>query len=756
MKTQGLGNELLAGLSCLLRTGGVLSPGKAIPAASRRTVQLATLTGLLAVNLATSIAWAQAAYTVTDLGTLGGSSSFALGINASGQVVGRSDLADGNSHAFLYSDSTMYDLGAMGGNSSLARAINDSGQVVGSASPGDSTGHAFLYSDSVMADLGRSSDARGINASGQVVGKFETAGAGRAFLYSGSSLVDLGTLGGRDSDAFGINTSGHVVGNSRKADETQRAFLYANSRMTDLGTLGGVGSSYATAINDNGQVVGGADVDDRGTSHAFRCDAYAASIMHDLGCLGGAYNYSRASAINAIGQVVGASSFDDTGAAHAFIYSSTMTDLNDLIDPLSGWMLYEATGINDAGQIVGNGVINGQAHAFLLTPRITVIVTFEGAGVAIFPSSRTVVLDEVYGPLPVPTRSNHTFDGWWTGINGSGTEVTESTIVSTAGNHTIFANWLQHQLITFPLLPAKTYGAADFPPGATASSGLPVTYASDNPAVATIAGGNVHIVGVGSATITASQSGNGSWNAATPVPRTLTVVTPPLTDLTVSKIKVTPSKPLDATAFTAEVTVKNAGKNASLGGVLTLTPAIGAAGITQAVPALAKSKSVVLMFTVPGQTPGTKKMTATLSAVPGETKTTNNSRTANYTVTARPDFAVTAVAFSPVTPLCNGTFTAYVTILNNGGAAKAGYLEVWINYADGQVATKSVAVSTISAGKTKRVTVTKLLVGAGLGERTFRAVVDGRNTAVESDESNNVFSTTYTPCAVTPPPPPPG
>jgi len=254
------------------------------------------------------------------------------------------------------------------------------------------------------------------------------------------------------------------------------------------------------------------------------------------------------------------------------------------------------------------------------------------------------------------------------------------------------------------------------------------------------------------ATVAAVPNEVATGNNAQSLP--YTVVTPLPTDLTVSAIKITPAKPLDATVFMAEVTVKNAGKNANVGGTLTLTPAIGATGIGQTVPVLARSKSVKLAFTVPGQTPGTKRMTATLSAVPAETKLTNNSKTVNYTVTARPDFTITAVAFSPVAPLCNSTFTAYVTILNNGGAAKAGYLDVWVNYADGQTATKSVAVSTISAGKTKRVTVTRLPAGAAIGERTFRAVVDARGTATESDENNNVFTTTYTPCAITPPSPP--
>ena len=45
-----------------------------------------------------------------------------------------------------------------------------------------------------------------------------------------------------------------------------------------------------------------------------------------------------------------------------------MVDLNTLIDPLSGWELLDASDINDAGQITGQGLIGGQYHAYLLTP----------------------------------------------------------------------------------------------------------------------------------------------------------------------------------------------------------------------------------------------------------------------------------------------------------------------------------------------------------------------------------------------------
>jgi hypothetical protein len=45
-----------------------------------------------------------------------------------------------------------------------------------------------------------------------------------------------------------------------------------------------------------------------------------------------------------------------------------MVDLNTLIAPLSGWELLDASAINDAGQITGQGLIGGEYHAYLLTP----------------------------------------------------------------------------------------------------------------------------------------------------------------------------------------------------------------------------------------------------------------------------------------------------------------------------------------------------------------------------------------------------
>jgi trimeric autotransporter adhesin len=78
-------------------------------------------------------------------------------------------------------------------------------------------------------------------------------------------------------------------------------------------------------------------------------------------------------------------------------------------------------------------------------------------------------------------------------------------------------------------LTAKQTGDADFSPGATASSGLTVSYASSNTAVATIIAGQIHVVGAGTAIITASQSGNTTHAVAARVTRTLVISTPSLT-----------------------------------------------------------------------------------------------------------------------------------------------------------------------------------------------------------------------------------
>lgn len=82
------------------------------------------------------------------------------------------------------------------------------------------------------------------------------------------------------------------------------------------------------------------------------------------------------------------------------------------------------------------------------------------------------------------------------------------------------------QTISFGSLPVKILGDTAFTLTATASSGLPVTYVSSNPSVVSISGNTATVVGLGSATITASQAGNNNYNAAASVGQVLSVLAP--------------------------------------------------------------------------------------------------------------------------------------------------------------------------------------------------------------------------------------
>ena len=127
---------------------------------------------------------------------------------------------------------------------------------------------------------------------------------------------------------------------------------------------------------------------------------------------------------------------------------------------------------------------------------------------------------------PSGLTTNVTYDGSATAPTNAGSYAVVGTIANanyagTASGTLVIAK--ANQTITFGALAAKANGDAPFTLGATASSGLAVSYASSNTAVATVIGSTVTIVGAGTTTITASQAGNANYSPATAATQTLTL-----------------------------------------------------------------------------------------------------------------------------------------------------------------------------------------------------------------------------------------
>lgn len=315
-------------------------------------------------------------YVVQDLGQIDGSSSVAAAINDSGVVAGYIETPLRDTRAARATDGRTFEyVPGLEAVTSSASDVNVFGDLAGialvSASPW--TLHAIRYTDAGgvedLGSFGGNSFGVGINRSGQVVG-WSHAGSvfsTRAFVATpGQWLQDLGTLGGGSSFGSGINDAGQVAGHSETTGGRWHAFRYTPGLgLLDLGTPADA-NSYGFGINASGQVVG--RLSTTSSTHAFRyTDGIGIQDVHTVSA-----STSEASDINDLGAVVGYMSTQGT-PAHAFLYTDTdgMIDLNTAIDPASGWVLNGAWGINNAGEIVGQGTYQSQPapRAFKLIPR---------------------------------------------------------------------------------------------------------------------------------------------------------------------------------------------------------------------------------------------------------------------------------------------------------------------------------------------------------------------------------------------------
>lgn len=392
-----------------------------------------------------------------DLGTLGGANSAATAINDSGQVVGFSLLAgDTTSRAFVYTGGAMQDIGSLvNTGASSASGINASGQIVGISqvfTGGIFTSHAFLYAGGTMQDLGTlgsgatsvsggpiSSEATGINDSGQVVGSSDLDNDElHGFLYSNGIMQDLGTLVGIESQAFAINNSGQVAGkvkvvNTPEGDE--HAALYSDGTWQKLGTLGG-SVSEARSINLYGEVVGFSEfLVGVGNTHAF---LYKGGTMHDLNSLipfDSGWELRAAYGINNAGQIVGYGSVGgrDRGflltpaistpiginvavpsnvatVSFADVSSAGTTTIAPIVPTSAGTLPggYSISGINIAYEITTTAAVSGPITIAFHVPSVNDLAVFDSLRI-LHAENRVLVDRTILSPdSPAPNFNTKT------------------------------------------------------------------------------------------------------------------------------------------------------------------------------------------------------------------------------------------------------------------------------------------------------------------------------------------------------------
>jgi probable HAF family extracellular repeat protein len=366
-----------------------------MPSAAR--IRDLLLASTLLVTAAASAA--PPAFTIVDLGTLGGAESVAFGVNELGDVVGWSLTRGGQQHACAWYDGVGTDLGTLGGTASRAWAINDAGTIVGESllagGSGDANFKAFIVDGGPMTMLpglgGSWSVGYAINQAGVITGTARNAQQQEKMVrWTNGQITNLGPLTTQQrSRGYGINANGAIAGWGYTPLGGPNDSLLYSPPINDIIQIGGFGqfqNSEAYDVNDVGIVVGNSSPGSGNWTAALwypeaittpvivgSVDSFEISEFYDIN------NGDIADTAIAVGR---AYTFEQTPEPSHAIYfdGTTLYDLNDFLPEGTEGYLFEAREVNDSGQIAATLFVNGGFRAVLLVPAVALAGDLDGNG----------------------------------------------------------------------------------------------------------------------------------------------------------------------------------------------------------------------------------------------------------------------------------------------------------------------------------------------------------------------------------------
>ncbi len=335
----------------------------------------------------------------TDLGTLGGPEARAFGLNDARQVVGWSNVSAENDcpaegrpcrHAFLWTDGSMEGLGLLAGDEeSVGRAINDAGLIVGTSErdviAGSGVFHGFSWDGTMtpLPDLGQGqSFVHDVNENGVIVGWTQDPDVfrDRAVTWVGGVIDNLGDDEPHQYNrGVGLNDTGIVVGFAWNLFSPNDAMLHDGNRWVQIGGFGQFQNAEANDVNNPGLAVG-LMAHPQGDWHA---TTWAPDgTVTDLGLLPDTL-LSELSDVNDAGHAVGRS-YSDTTSRAIYYDGVALHDLNDFAPEGFDGVLWDASEINEHGDIAGTALVDGRFRAFLMTVSVPCPGDVDGDGAVTF------------------------------------------------------------------------------------------------------------------------------------------------------------------------------------------------------------------------------------------------------------------------------------------------------------------------------------------------------------------------------------